>query len=261
MSDKPLRSVFSKIWPSGRTGAEGGSRSAHTCAKGHPMDPSWTECPVCRAESRSQEKTSADDVPYDPREDIKRSHNMSRSPTMTPGSMNDPERAPTRIDTGDDDYTAPVRHQSAARRMITGVLVTDTWDRQGELFVLYEGRNVIGKGEVASEGGRPCDVLLHSDPMMSNEHAMILCRQGRYDLYDQRSTNGTFLDDVFVENNGASLEDGACIKTGNTIWLFRKIVFGGGRHTPAPGPGPAHHHGRRDDDPDERPVRDPSTIY
>lgn len=133
-------------------------------------------------------------------------------------------RQESSYDSPSQDKSASTRRSS--RRKITGVLVTFTWEHQGDLFVLYEGRNVIGKGTVESEGGRPCDVLLSVDATMSNEHAVILCRAGRYELFDSRSTNGTYVDDQFVESAGVMLRDGARIKTGETVWLFRMLESG-----------------------------------
>jgi pSer/pThr/pTyr-binding forkhead associated (FHA) protein len=63
--------------------------------------------------------------------------------------------------------------------------------------------------------------------MMSSEHAVILCRAGRDELHDMLSTNGTFLNEKYVERDGADLIDGALIKTGATIFEFRKFTSGG----------------------------------
>jgi pSer/pThr/pTyr-binding forkhead associated (FHA) protein len=87
---------------------------------------------------------------------------------------------------------------------------------------------------------------LLGDDTMSSEHAAILCRDGRYQLYDRQSTNGTYVDGQFVESNGVDLQDGARIKTGETVWLFRMIQSddGGTPETPSrkhPPPGPESH--------------------
>ena len=176
---------------------------------------------------------------------------MAHHTIIAPEGAPEPEHSGTRVDTGMQE-SYPVQRSSAPRRKITGVLVTFTWDRQGDLFVLYEGRNVIGKGYVESEGGRPCDVLLHADASMSDEHAVILCRAGRYELFDRQSTNGTFVDEVFVESHGVVLKDGAKIKTGATVWLIRKIESDSGG-VPATPP-------RREDPNDRHPPRDPSIV-
>jgi pSer/pThr/pTyr-binding forkhead associated (FHA) protein len=42
------------------------------------------------------------------------------------------------------------------------------------------------------------------------------------------STNGTFLNEEYVGTKGADLADGAAIRTGSTVFEFRKITSGGG---------------------------------
>ncbi|ALL70955.1 FHA domain (plasmid) [Paraburkholderia caribensis MBA4] len=223
MSNKSIKDILGQFWGGKGPSSTGGSGSETVCPKGHPMDPSWTHCPRCEAESRANRSTEASS--HHSVDDPDRRSNMSpRQPTVVPGGTSSDPSA-TRHDPGYESQsqaTAPTEHRSP-RRKITGVLVTFTWERQGDLFALYEGRNVIGKGTVESEGGRPCDVLLSVDATMSNEHAVILCRAGRYELFDSRSTNGTYADDEFVESAGVMLRDGARIKTGETVWLFRKL--------------------------------------
>ena len=58
---------------------------------------------------------------------------------------------------------------------------------------------------------------------------MILCRAGRDELHDMLSTNGTFLNEEYVGRKGADLADGAMIRTGSTVFEFRKITSGGGK--------------------------------
>jgi hypothetical protein len=127
------------------------------------------------------------------------------------------EKPETRLQTGKSD---------TSQRKLTGVLVTYKWRPQGELFKLYEGRNVIGSGSEET-----CDVYISSrtDDMISKEHAVILCRAGRDELHDMLSTNGTFLNETYVERDGADLRDGALIKTGATVFEFRKFTSGGDR--------------------------------
>ena len=176
---------------------------------------------------------------------------MAHNTIIAPEGTGQPGRGGTRVDTSDPEMM-PVTRRAESGNKITGVLCTFVWRAQGDLFVLYEGRNVIGKGYVESEGGRPCDVLLNADASMSNEHAVILCRAGRYELFDRQSTNGTFVDDVFVESHGVILKDGARIKTGATIWLFRKIE--------SDSSGVVTSHTRHGEPPGLPPTRDPSTV-
>jgi pSer/pThr/pTyr-binding forkhead associated (FHA) protein len=252
MSEKSIWSIIGRRLGGGEGNSPGSRTGEHTCPKGHPMDPGWTTCPRCDAESRAAERSAADAIPPSFSENAERSSNMSRNTIISPDESPAPRSGGTRIDP-EGEFT-PAPRTSAPQRKITGVLVTFTWDPQGDLFVLFEGRNVIGKGYVASEGGRPCDVLLHSDNTMSDEHAVILCRAGRYELFDRQSTNGTFVDERFVESLGVELKDGARIKTGSTVWLIRKI------ESEASGTIAEPPRRQRDEPYDPPPSRDPSRV-
>ena len=92
-------------------------------------------------------------------------------------------------------------------RRLTGMLVTFTWRPEGEYFPVREGKNFIGSGDVSSEAvHRSCDIQVPQDNTMSSEHALILCRQGDYEILDQNSSNGTFLGGQMLKSNqGADL--------------------------------------------------------
>lgn len=216
------------------------------------MDPSWETCPHCEAEQRFNLKTvapppvnSAGEVPEvhevqsqtmaDPQNRPEarvqpdpaapsplpeRSASMARDRTMTPGMQSgDPSDDPS-------DTTS-----ASANRKIAAVLFTASWRSQGQLFPLYEGRNVIGRATVDAEENRPVDVQIPDDTMMSNIHAIVRCRPGTstIDLFDNVSTNGTFYKGAEVESAGVKLEDGARFTTGKTEWQVKKIDW-----TPAP---------------------------
>jgi pSer/pThr/pTyr-binding forkhead associated (FHA) protein len=110
-------------------------------------------------------------------------------------------------------------------RRITGVLLTYTWRPEGEIFPIREGKNFIGSGDVSSEAvHRSCDIQIPQDNTMSSEHALILCRQGNYEILDQISSNGTFLGGQMLKaNQGTDLPNYAEIKTGSTLWTFIKV--------------------------------------
>ncbi|WP_177171807.1 FHA domain-containing protein [Nitrosovibrio tenuis] len=225
MSEKPKPGVFSQLWKHLMPGDKSGGHTRY-CEKGHPMDANWTSCPYCDAEKRKNEKSISRTNTVSDR--VEASETTQRSTAMEHGTKIDmglPEepRGTTRIDTLPEE---PSERKAVAReRRITGVVVTFSHRFQGELFVLYEGRNVIGSGS-------SCDVSITSDRLMSGEHAMILCRAGRDELHDMLSTNGTFLNEEYVGREGADLADGAMVRAGSTIFEFRKITSGGGK---APG--------------------------
>jgi hypothetical protein len=198
--------------------------SPRVCEKGHPMDPNWKTCAYCEAENRAHQKTVQESSQPISSESLQRSTTMERTRTKVEGAIPQEGQGETKFDTSDfhahEDAPPPGRKPPAHQRKLTGVLVTFKWRPQGELFPLYEGRNVIGSGEAS-------DVHVTTDRMMSSEHAVILCRAGRDELHDMLSTNGTFLNEKYVERDGADLVDGALIKTGATIFEFRKFSSGG----------------------------------
>src|SRR5215510_13874910 len=68
-------------------------------------------------------------------------------------------------------------------RGIRGFLITYIWQREGQLFPIREGRNFLGRGDISSEAVPcSCDVQIVQDSKMSAEHALILCRQGSYEI-------------------------------------------------------------------------------
>ena len=112
-------------------------------------------------------------------------------------------------------------------RRILGILVTyDPWFPAGKIFPVREGKTFIGSGDISSEAfHRSCDVQIPEDRRMSAEHALILCRQGTYEIIDQMSSNGTFLDGRMLRaNESTEIPNYAKIQTGATVWTFIQIA-------------------------------------
>ncbi|NVH74238.1 FHA domain-containing protein [Paraburkholderia sp. JPY432] len=236
--------------------------SGRTCPVGHPMDPQWSTCPLCEAEQQAHQPTAplqdsqrpvtpstaklaaGQPAPPPVNEAVRdapapsepgvisafaasfaktRREPMVRQPTQVSGATDTPSD-PARRDTPASVDTAAAATQPAAGRRITGALVTYTWQPQGQLFPLYEGRNVIGRGDIASEG-RPCDVHITSDPKLSNEHAILLWRRdaGHFELVDNLSTNGTFVSEREIGRDSAHLADGDQFVAGGTRFLLKQF--------------------------------------
>ena len=66
-------------------------------------------------------------------------------------------------------------------------------------------------------------IRLRQDAKLSAEHAVILCRRGRFEVHDQQSSTGTFLDGVLVPMQGGQLENYSELKAGATTWTFVKL--------------------------------------
>lgn len=105
------------------------------------------------------------------------------------------------------------RTESYGRKLV-GWLVSFTVDPNGVDYQLFEGRNSLG-----SKPG--CDIVVN-DPAVSGHHLTILFRMGHFKFKDELSTNGTFINDVFVEEG--NLQDGDNIRIGDTIFKFRSIA-------------------------------------
>ncbi len=114
----------------------------------------------------------------------------------------------------------------ADTRKIVGVLTTFTWQPQGELFPIREGKNFIGSDKVYSDAShQDCDIQIQEDERMSGEHALILCRGGVYEIIDQTSSNGTYLNgDMLPANQSHRLENYSEIQAGSTVFTFIKIA-------------------------------------
>ncbi len=110
-------------------------------------------------------------------------------------------------------------------RKIVGVLITFTWQPQGQMFPIREGKNFIGSDKVYSESShQDCDIQIKLDLRMSGEHALILCRSGKYELLDKNSSNGTFVNGEMLSALGAQeLQNYSKVKAGSTLFTFIKI--------------------------------------
>jgi pSer/pThr/pTyr-binding forkhead associated (FHA) protein len=71
----------------------------------------------------------------------------------------------------------------AGQPILTGFLVSYSLSRQGQFFPLREGRQTIGKGQSMR--------IKINDALLSEEHALILCRGGKFIFEDRLSSNGS----------------------------------------------------------------------
>lgn len=179
------------------------------------MDPSWESCPYCDAQRKSNQQTRvAGASSAQGAEPVVHAPDRTRTSTRQMGSVPAPDAKPSK--------------RSDAPRLV-GFMVTYTWRPEGQHFPLFEGKNYIGAGNVSSEAPhRECDIHLTDDEDMSSEHALILYRQGGFVLFDQQSTNGTYVGDEMIPLQGIELADDVSIRTGNTRWIFMKIPNAGG---------------------------------
>lgn len=195
--------------------ANAAPRSGRKCPKGHHMDPNWVSCPYCESEQRSRERSRGSDVVASSGE---------RRTTVGDVPREDSRRETRAMSAAAEPQGSGYAGEGDTRR-IMGVLVTYTWQDAGQLFVVREGKTYIGSGEISSEAfQRDCDVQIPEDRRMSGEHALILCRHGAYEVIDQATSNGTFLNGKLLRaNESTDIPNYAKIQTGSTVWTFLHI--------------------------------------
>lgn len=114
---------------------------------------------------------------------------------------------------GDKTGMSPV----GGGRRVVGVLVTYSINPLGEVFKIYEGRNVIGRSPAV-------DIPVPSDSNMSFEHLRILYRDAE-DVFwatDLDSSNGTYINGSFVSER-VQIRTNDVIVVGGTKFVFLAI--------------------------------------
>lgn len=104
----------------------------------------------------------------------------------------------------------------AGNRKLVGLLVCYDINPLGDVFKIYEGRNMIGRRATV-------DIVLSSDGQISSEHLIILYREaeGVFWAIDNNSSNGTFVNGSF--ENKVKLNSNDIITIGNTRLVFIAI--------------------------------------
>lgn len=135
----------------------------------------------------------------------------------------DPHRdfSRTVIDFEEDNPKEGNGSKSEERRIIgrklVGWLVSYDIDTNGVDFRLYEGRNLIGRD-------LNCEVCIN-DPKISGHHAVIRYLQGKFEIKDEFSSNGTRVNGDYIDyNKSIELRDGDPIIVGDTMLIFRRAI-------------------------------------
>jgi len=99
---------------------------------------------------------------------------------------------------------------AGAGRALAGFLISFQDDPLGKHWVLYQGKNLVGRAET----GQKVDVSI-AHGTTSTHHATIDCEGGRMILADLGSTNGTFHNEEAIGFQGRrELRDGDRIRFG-----------------------------------------------
>ena len=204
------------------------------CDQGHVILGNQQECLVCRAEPGPSPKTmpsvfnarvgkrhptvitpSADarplPSPYAP-EPLADEQSIYAAPEDS--FVSPPARKPTQFNT--EVVTPGVVFLRNQPRLVA-VLVTFTWHPAGQMFPIHEGRTRLGRDKTQ------CDISLPADGSLSDLHATFLYRGREFQIADEKSKNGTFVNGEEVPLTGMPLPNYAKIKTGATTWTFVQI--------------------------------------
>jgi Inner membrane component of T3SS, cytoplasmic domain len=203
------------------------------CSAGrHLMDPGWSACPYCSDADAEIQEALRDNRAYPHRrpgnqaptviENTVQAKADNRKGKDEPAestpvhSSNKPSRRRTIYSS--DEISYETRSDSASGpspsggRRIVGVLITYSWNPDGQLFPIREGRNYIGSGQ-------DCDVCVQEDKMISSRHFTIISRGRSFYIDDEKSMNGTYVNGESVEQK-RPLHYYAKIKAGATVWKF-----------------------------------------
>ena len=102
-----------------------------------------------------------------------------------------------------------VRDPGAAKKSFL-VLIYPAGPQMGKRYELTKRETVIGRGS-------DVDLVVERESV-SRKHAQVERRGNNYWIVDLKSTNGTYLNDVAI--NEAQLRDGDFVKVGNAIYKF-----------------------------------------
>ena len=102
-------------------------------------------------------------------------------------------------------------------RRLVGVLVSYSHNPAGEVFKIYEGRNIVGRDHA-------CDISFPSDTKMSGRHLLILYREAEGIVWanDENSSNGTYINGKFAGDR-TELHTNDIIVIGSTKFVFLGI--------------------------------------
>jgi hypothetical protein len=208
-----------------RPEASAGAGGATRCPAGHPIDPSWKSCPYCDLLRGAKAKEVPDSSGGTAKKPL-----ASASPGPLPARLDAAAEPAGRRRTILQENAAPAgaspprlspQHLSspgadAGRRMVA-VLAAPDLGAAGALFPVRAGKNVIG-------ADRGSDIVLINDPEVSQEHAIILHRQGSFHLSDRLSTNGTWVNGRELPASGTVLlGDRDRIRCGKTEFVLLVI--------------------------------------
>lgn len=193
-----------------------------TCKNGHTFDTGiyGDKCPYCPSgETVTTKFNGGGETVYDNAPFRTMAFDSSAKPTEMPTASTDNEYQVV----GGGTVIRPAGGKgssadSGANRRLAGLLVSYDTNPLGDVFKIFEGRNLIGRGATM-------DIPLKGDNQISTEHLLILYRSGEgvFWAVDQKSSNGTYVNGEF--KNEAQLKNFDVITVGNTRLTFISVPY------------------------------------
>ncbi|HNX37729.1 MAG TPA: FHA domain-containing protein [Candidatus Cloacimonadota bacterium] len=178
------------------------------CPNGHNYEASLDMCPHCPSNRNQSTVMMSDSSRIVPAADnLERTRIDTGTPQMKPIGMataGDPREKTVIIGAGKPGLNEGIAKPSLPVRQLVGWLVTFDIQQGGIDYRLYQGRHIIGRSA-------RCDIVL-TVPGVSEEHAILLNRDGKFIIQDNLSANGTFV-------NGELIEDKRVLKENDVITI------------------------------------------
>lgn len=193
-----------------------------TCPNGHKYDEKQhAECPYCPKHFPSS--PTAEQTAKAVRPEQSAFPDPSRTVVDNLADDFDIEAAPAprtkSPDLGKTVILAPADSSSESAgmqdsRRLVGFLISFTWNRCGDYYVIREGKTRIGTDDLAE--------ICIKDAMTSGIHAQLVFRNGVLRIKDSFSTNGTWVNEDDIGDNAVALKNRDTIRIGKTV--FRLLL-------------------------------------
>lgn len=223
------------------------------CPNGHQYDTSiyGDQCPFCPSKKVKPSSSPSTPLPKDftdgeetivhlnpvhPKEEVPLQKNYevknegrtiirTKEESPVPVSPRFPEPEPTKetpasnTDRTNEGHTI-IKTKKASQekppttRHLVGLLVSYDANPAGEVYKLYEGRNVIGRSSGAN-------ISFPSDNFMSSQHLLILYKDGSFEAIDLNSSNHSYLNGNPFDQTFLRMND--VLSIGNTKLIFFPI--------------------------------------
>ena len=188
------------------------------CNQGHFFKESLNECPYCpKGDVSSSDKTEVIGTTKqtNSNDDVQAQKTQVFGGGTPSGTKPDSNDALRTVISGASTNIGGEEVSTTSKRRLRGWLVSFDVEDFGVDFRIKEGKNSIGQNSTN-------DITINDD-MVSNVHALLLCRNDKFVIRDEMSSNGTFINGQEISpSQPIDIQDGDELKFGKTTYLFRQ---------------------------------------